>query len=113
MASCTCSAAAMSVGASSHRRVESSMSVTRNVTVPPGRCTAMAEPYARTASSAREVRRQLDDEVLRVSATAIDEARLPPAEEGHADHVHPRRIDDDAAVMAHHPLGVEHRHIEP
>src|SRR6478672_11689767 len=45
MSSWTCSAPAMSVGASSHHRVESSMSVKRNVTVPLGRPSDMAEPY--------------------------------------------------------------------
>ena len=44
-ASWTRSASAMSVGASSHRRVESSMSVNRNVTVPPGSPCDIRAPY--------------------------------------------------------------------
>src|SRR5438105_14711193 len=55
MASCVRRAAAMSVGASSHTRVESSISVNKNVNVPLGSPRDMAEPYCtrRLGSSVR------------------------------------------------------------
>src|SRR4051794_29844110 len=39
MVSCACTATAISDGADSHHRVDSAMSVNKNVTVPDGRCT--------------------------------------------------------------------------
>ena len=45
MTSWACTAAAMSAGVDSQSRVESSMSVNRNVTVPDGGCTDTAALY--------------------------------------------------------------------
>src|SRR5439155_2608630 len=59
-----------------------------------------------------EVGGELDDEVLGVGAGAVDEARLPTAQEGRADQVHARGVDD-TAVVAQETFAIENRHVEP
>ena len=47
------------------------------------------------------------------SLGAVDKARLAPAQEVEPDHVQAGKLGDDAAVMAHLALVVQHRHVEP
>ena len=52
-------------------------------------------------------------ERLRVARSAGDVAGAACAQQVAAEQVHPRRVGDDAAVVTHSALVVEHRHVEP
>src|SRR5581483_691048 len=52
-------------------------------------------------------------EVGAVRNGTVDEARPAPAQERQADDVHPRRVDDDAAVVAYAAPPVEDGNVEP
>src|SRR3954447_22842974 len=67
----------------------------------------------RRVASTRKVVREMIYDLPRIILGAVDEARLPAAQDGQPEYDHSRGIDDDAALVAHIPLRVHDGDLQP
>src|SRR5262245_64675864 len=50
--------------------------------------------------------------LFRSGPRAVDETRLAPAQEGNAQEIHPRRLDD-SSVVPNAAFAIQHGHVQP
>ena len=58
-------------------------------------------------------RAKMGGKVAGIGTGTVDQRRLAAAEELQANHIYPRRLRDDAAVVDDLALVVKHRKVEP